>query len=436
MRKNTLLLIACTLFFGLGFSQSNEEIASVYIKKARINFDSLQIDEAKVNYEKAIKLLDTIQKESVERLGTLIHFKLGNLNEAKHHAKLYFNLAADHQSDEYLNQLDIFVTIEEKLDSIKKVEEAKELARLARLKELKRIDSLKTVWTQNSNAMSLSIDEINPFDSNGLATYKKGEFYGIIDHTGKIILKANNYKAVRAYDGYILLLDNSIEPTSILCFISNTKESFLIPEVSTFNELATTYGKVMIPRGNHLLVAYPNNSLQTMVYNLKTRTYETVIDTKTLFKELKKADKIDSSNYKEGKVKINKVWYNFGGDIGSKVYSLYTSTYDLYGYLFHYDGAVVTVDEFDFLGSSYKNRIPAIKSNKQIWLDQNRNITTAPENEAGNYVGTTKVVKLANGNLQLQKTENGKTTIFLKEDSMDLMNAFLKQNNVAEGDIK
>ena len=59
MKKNIISILV--LFFSISlFSQTNEEIAGVYIRKAEKNFSELQIDEAAKNFGKAIKLLDTI----------------------------------------------------------------------------------------------------------------------------------------------------------------------------------------------------------------------------------------------------------------------------------------------------------------------------------------------------------------------------------------
>ena len=75
MRKLTLslLMLFSSLFF---YGQTNEEIAGVYIRKAQKNYSNIEIDEASKNFNKALKLLDTINQSDVARLGTLIEFEL------------------------------------------------------------------------------------------------------------------------------------------------------------------------------------------------------------------------------------------------------------------------------------------------------------------------------------------------------------------------
>ena len=52
------------------YGQTNKEIAGVYIRKAQANYSSLKLDEASKNFERAVKLLDTITEANVARLGS------------------------------------------------------------------------------------------------------------------------------------------------------------------------------------------------------------------------------------------------------------------------------------------------------------------------------------------------------------------------------
>lgn len=427
--KNTLFFLSI-FCLNISFAQTNEEIAGVYIKKADREFTSNNISDAEKHFNKAVILLDTIKNEEVDRLGTLINFRLGNLMVAQQYAKHYFKISSKKDSLKYEQQLELYVTIEEKLDSISKVNEAQRLAQIARNKELKRIDSLKMVWKKQANRLTLDIEKVLPFDKNGFAIYKKGDFYGILSDNGSIIIPADTYKDVKSFDGYTLLLDQKQNPYEILCFNAKTKESFKLPELNQFNKIATHFEHVSLPRGNGKLITYPNNSTKTLVYDLNTKSIEVQNYDKDFLKSLKKEDKI--SSYKEGLVKINKVWYYFGGAIAPGIYTLYQQeTSKFYGYLFHFDGRVVAKDEFGYFGTLHKNKIQAKNKDQNIWLNTNVQSTEAPENESGNYSGKTKVLQLQNGKIQFKQDK----IIILGDKTLDSLNDFLLNNNVAREDL-
>ena len=328
------------LFFSISlFSQTNEEIAGVYIRKAEKNFSELQIDEAAKNFGKAIKLLDTINNHNVAWLGARIKYELKEYTEAKKYSKYYFQLAKNKKSQDYTDMLDLYVMIEEELEKIEAQRVKEEKARLAREKEERRIDSLKTEWKNKANALTLKVDAIQNFNNYNISTFKKGAYVGIVDHMGAVLVKADTYKSAKNFDGFIVLMNDVKEPTKVFYYDSKTKNSGLLPSVSDFNTLSTHYGNVMLPRGNGTIVTYPNNSLKAFVYNVNSKQFITIADQKSLFKELRKTDKIEKSN-KEGQVRIAKQWYHFGGHIGGEVYALYQSDYKLFGFLCGLDGKV------------------------------------------------------------------------------------------------
>jgi ribosomal protein S20 len=116
--KKILFILIFGISFGSAFGQSNKEIARVYIKKAEANYSNLEIDQAAKNFTKAIKLLDTIVRSDIARLGTLIQFELSEFEKAKSYAKQYFALVKSKKSEEYSQLLDLYVTIDEELEKI------------------------------------------------------------------------------------------------------------------------------------------------------------------------------------------------------------------------------------------------------------------------------------------------------------------------------
>ena len=90
--KKILFTLVFIFTFIFSYGQTNEEIAEVYIRKAQKNYSNIEIDEAAKNFNKAIKLLDTVNKASIARLGTLIQFELREYEEAKRYSRFYFKL--------------------------------------------------------------------------------------------------------------------------------------------------------------------------------------------------------------------------------------------------------------------------------------------------------------------------------------------------------
>ena len=222
--KKVLLILVFSVSFGSSFGQSNKEIAGVYIKKAEANYSNLEIDQAAKNFTKAIKLLDTIVKSDIARLGTLIQFELSHYKEAKGYAKQYFALVKSKKTEEYSQLLDLYVTIEEELEKIELENARKEKAKLAREKETRRIDSLKSVWRKKSDAMSLKIVSIQKFDKNKIALFSNGEFSGIMDDNGVVLVEANEYTTAYSFDGFILLSNQKTEATKLYSYNTKTKK--------------------------------------------------------------------------------------------------------------------------------------------------------------------------------------------------------------------
>ena len=425
--KKILLTLVFIFPFIFSYGQTNEEIAGVYIRKAEKNYSNIEIDEAAKNFSKAIKLLDTVNKASIARLGTLIQFELREYNEAKKYARFYFQLVKSKKSEDYTQLLDLYVTIEEELEKIELEKLKQEKARLAREKETRRIDSLKTVWKNKADALTLKITSIDGFNKNNISVFKNGDFIGIVDHLGNSIVKADTYKAVKNYDGFILLLDKEKEPTKIYSYNTHTKSGVLLPSISEFNTLSTHYGNVMMPRGNGTIVTYPNNSFKAYIYNVNTKQFAKIADEKALFKELRKADKIDKYN-KEGQVKLGKAWYNFGGHIGGGIYVLYKPDYKLHGFLCSLDGTVLKTNNYQGIGAFHNGKYHVINDGESYWVNQNGTKVSDPANETGKYTGNSKIVSLQKGGFQIHQKIDGYNYIVLGDEKLEFLEDFLRKH--------
>ena len=53
---------------------------------------------------------------------------------------------------------------------------------------------------------------------------------------------------------------------------------------------------------------------------------------------------------------------------------------------------------------------------------------SAPENEAGTYVGASKVVQLENGSFQIHQKIEGKDVIVLGNEKLEILEDFLRKN--------
>ena len=409
------------------FGQSNKEIAGVYIRKAQANYSNLEIDEAAKNFGKGIKLLDTITRSDVARLGALIHFELSEFKEAKGYAKQYFALVKNKKTETYSQFLDLYVSIEEELEKVELERQKQEKARLAREKELRRIDSLKTVWKNKSDALTLKFNSVQAFNKNGIAVFQKGDFFGVMNDLGAVLVEPNTYENAKNFDGYILLLDKKENPTKIYCFNSKTKKGFLLPNISDFNTLSTHFGKVMLPRGSGRIITYPNNSLKALVFDIATKKFISVPNQKDLLKDLRKTDKIDKYN-KDGQVRINKVWYDFGGHVGGGIYPLYLPDYTLYGFLCGIDGRVLPANEYNNIGAFYNGKAHVANGEDSFWVNQNGTKVPPATNEAGNYAGKSKLVKLEGGGYQIHQEYDGQKMIVLGVEKLEPLEEFLRKH--------
>jgi hypothetical protein len=422
-----IILTLTILFLSLStFGQTNKEIAGVYIRKAQSNYSNLKLDDAAKNFGRAVKLLDTITSANVARLGSLIHFKLNKFKEAKKFAKQYFVLVKNKRTESYTQLLDLYVTIDEELEKVN-LEKAKlEKIKLAKEKETKRIDSLKTVWGNKSDALTLQFKSVQAFNKQGISVFEKDEFIGVLDDAGTILVEPDTYKQVKSFDGYILLLNQKENPTRIYCYDSKNKEGFLLPSISEFNTLSTHYGKVMLPRGSGKIITYPNNSLKALVFNIATKEFDNSSYVNVI-KDLKKTKKIEKYN-KDGQVRIGKVWYNFGGHIGGGIHPLYLPDYSLFGFLCGIDGKVLPANEFNNLGAFYNGKAHVTNESDSFWVNQNGTKVDDATNEAGKYAGKSVLTRLENGGYQIHQEIDGEKFIILGDKKLETLESFLRKN--------
>ena len=114
--KQILFAIVILLSSNFLTAQSDKEIADVYLKKAKDNYAKLETEKALSNFNKAVKLLDTITKSDQARLGVLIHYELMDYKEAFKYAKWYFKLVKNKRTKNYQQLLELYVDIKDELD--------------------------------------------------------------------------------------------------------------------------------------------------------------------------------------------------------------------------------------------------------------------------------------------------------------------------------
>lgn len=422
MKKIFLILSLLSVFSG--YTQTNEEIAGVYLKRAKLVIEeSIDYKEAKVYFEKALKFIDSVNTADMAKLGTIIYFEIGDYKTAKEMSGKYFDLYKKRKNEEYLNQVELAVLINDELDKQIAEEQRLERERILKEKYAKYIDSLETVWKARSDELSIVADTILDFNKNQIALFKSKQFYGAIDDTGNIVVPADTYEDVVYFSGYFIFKSQSNNPNQLFCYDSNKKVGFPIVALSEFNTLSTHYGRVMLPRGNGYLVTYPNNAYKPLVYDLKTRNLVSFVADKEFFKRLRKADVIDSYN-SDGEVKTKKTWFALGGHLGGGIHPLFQEDYKLSAFLFSIDGTLVNAtSQYQHLGYFYQNKIQAAKGAATVWLNQNGSETDPQVDPAAGYDGISKTVKQANGKYQI--LQNG--TIVLGNQQLETKDNFIKK---------
>lgn len=434
MRKTVLLYLILFLSIGV-YSQTNQEIANVYFKKAEEAIGKIDFSSALENFNKGIGIIDEVQRPRIAHMGTFINYELKMYDDAMLYAKKYFSLSPSNSSDDYNQMLEMYAFLQERFSQKEQERRKKEAERLKKEKEklekekeLKKIDSLKTEWQKLSKNFILEVDSIHKFNKRGITIYKKGRFYGVINDKGNIIKKAEKYRYAFQNEGYIVLLDKKNNTRRGYIYEVESDEDYELPPAYRFDKNSSYYSKVTLPRGNGRMVLYPESSLKTIVYDIGLEKPVEIANIKDLFRQLRKEDKIDKSDRKERTVKVNKDWYSLGNYLGGGVYSLYvTETKEIYGFLItnvEEDYMVLKYNDVGYLGAFYKNKLQAIKGNKTTWITDIGEEGSKPKSDYFDYDGGVEVEKIENGKYHLKK--NG--SIFLKGKTLNSMADYLRKN--------
>ena len=386
------------LFSIASYAQTNDEIAGVYLKRARkVIEESIDFKEAKVLYEKAMRYVDSVKTSDMAMLGARIYFEMEEYKKAKKLSKKYFALVKNRKSEEYEDQLELAILITEELEQQEEEQKRLEEARIKKEKEIKFIDSLKMEWRAKAKSMALPFDSIYAFNKNQVAIYSNKGKLGLLNDVAEVIIEANDFEDVVSFDGILIFKDKVNEPSKLYYYNTSTAEGFDIPALSTYNTLSTHYGTIMLPRANGQLVTYPNNSYEPFIFDLNSKSLVRLENQKDVFKNLRKSDAIDKYN-NDGEVKKDKNWYTFGGHLGGGVHPLYKENYVLSGFLFSIDGTFMsTKTDYQYLGSFYNNTMQAIQGNETIWVNQNGTKISAVEDESKGYSGESRIVKTIGG---------------------------------------
>lgn len=121
INKRKLLTIIVSIYGVLQInSQSNKEIAYAYIKRANDAIEkSIDYTTARINFENAMKYMGTITDAKVASLGARTYFEIHHkqrtiqkqiqfLEKSNTYSKQYFSLAKNKNSDDYLENVEIY----------------------------------------------------------------------------------------------------------------------------------------------------------------------------------------------------------------------------------------------------------------------------------------------------------------------------------------
>ncbi|MFC2127659.1 hypothetical protein ACFLRU_04685 [Bacteroidota bacterium] len=421
-----ILFLFTFLLSTILFSQSNKEIAGIYLIKSEEKLKIKELDQALSYFDKAKKLLGTVTSAKVEELGTMIYYHLKDYAKSKEHAKKYFELEKDKTSESYSQVLYLYVDLEEQIEIQKELERQKREVEMFALKKQQRLDSLKNVWSIKANSLVVEADTIYKFDKNGVGVFKSltGHF-GVISDTGKELVAPGSYSNFYHFDASIVLMEGvSEQPTKITVFNTNTLVEKIIPPVTQFNALSTHYGRVMIPRDNQYLVCYPNNATKVAVYDLESNS---LLPTPNLEKYFKfwKDKKVIKKYTKDNQIKIDKDYLSFGGDLKGFIV-FYTETGSIYAYISS-GGKIIYTTQYSNIGTFCNGFAEAIKTDgQQVWINENGLETAILLNKNGAYSGTTVVEKVGESKCHFIN----KTGQIIKDlEVLDSLEQFLKSHN-------
>ncbi len=424
----TILTILFVIFNVIHINaQTDLEIGSVYIKRAEQNYLDNEMSKARENFDKAITYIKEINESRVARIGTLLSYDIKDYTKAKILAKRYFELLPEKETDEYNEMLDLYVAIDDDLKKRELDEQRKKIERIKLEKEKRHLDSITNLWNLKSKDFLVSIDDIKAFNNYNVAIFKKTRKLGLIDDRGNVIIEANTYEHAIDHDGYILFTDDEIKPTRVFSYNLRTKVGYQLPSVTQFDEQAYDYGKIMLPRANGILVAYPTNTANVLVFDLNTKQFQSIRDKKELLKTLKKNDIIDKYN-KDLQIKIEKNWFELGNTIGGGVHPLYNEGKTLHGFLSTSQGKIYTSDYYSHFGSYCDGKFEIIENGNNGWMDPEGLKFDSIPNESGSYSGNSKFVKVKPGQFKILHKTNGKEVLILRDKSILLLEDYIEKH--------
>jgi len=461
MKKITLLFCLCLSTFM--YSQSNEEIASIYIKRAEKNFNDQNTSEAVKAYTKAMKYIDLDQNSdiSIPKLGMILFANVNNFVKAKEYSKNYFKLVTDKTTDEYLNMLELYVDIVDNIEESEGTTSASTPTQVAQTKNVSSTNSSNTVRSTSSNSKpvkyssssntntssvstqpeevvseriktsytprkeggytqqelaedraypsTIIADRTYPFNANGIAVFEKSGRLGLINDQGRVFLYPEEYTDYVQYDGYIILKNRKNDPSKLYCFNSNINFGFILPPVREFNSLSSSYGTVMKPRGNGILVTYPNNSLDVLKFDLNRGEFikrPSAIDLVKNLEELGEVD-IEYRVLEEQdllEVKMSSEWVVLGSPLGGDIYPLFRrNDYSIYGYAFNKSDGESEKRVMRYLGSYYDGKIQASTSKESWWLDKRSRSINTEEIKVEKYKGDAEIIRVSAGTYKVQR---------------------------------
>lgn len=402
MKRITLLIFFITSIF---YGQSSSEIAEIYLIKSEEQLKKKELSKALVYFDKAKTLLGDDTTAKVEEIGTMIYFQLEEYTVAKEHAKNYFALSSDKGTERYNEVLYLYVEIEEKIEEENRIKAEVLAAELLSKKKQLRLDSLTNEWHSKADVLSVVADTIYEFDKNGIAVFKNSDgFFGIINDNGTELVNPSEYSQYEHYDGKIVLMEGVVgEATKIITFDTAKQAIINLPSVSSFNQLSTNYGKVMLPRESGLLVTFPNNSKRVLVFDMHEERMKPNVNLQKYF-EYWKTQKVIKKFNKENQIKIDKEYLDFGGDLGG-YFAFYYENGSLFGYI-SLGGTVLKSDQYKYIGTLSSGGVQAVKNDGSVvWLNEKGKTIKAPVNKNGGYNGSI-ILRKVNSKYQFINEKN------------------------------
>jgi hypothetical protein len=427
--KSKIILFALVLCSNFIVAQTNQEISYVYINRAEASYYEGKLDEAITLFDKAMKYITEISESRVAKVGMLLHYELKDFQKAKIFSTQYFALEINKNTDDYLQMLEVYVNIQEELEKQKAEDLRLQQEKIKQKLEKRRRDSLSIIWNKKSEALTIKVDVIKPFNQYGVAIYQKDNKVGLLSENGVILVGHNKNAASLGKDDYIILLNKIYKPTKVYCFNSKTNNGFFLPNVTKFNLPSTNFGVVVASKTKGKLIAYPNNSLDVMIYDIGNKSFINDPISSERLKELKKQNFIDKYS-KDGKVKIDGERYYIGTHFGGGIYPLFNENKTIYGYFLAANGKILPHQDYNYLGFFSNGRAQVVNINEQFWIDQNGIRYEESNDEVFTYNGNSEIAKLGEGKYQIHKNIDDKSVIVFGDKKLPSLKEYLNKGSL------